>query len=210
MADSFHHSTRERILDAAARCFAENGYRRTRMVEVAEHAGVSRAGLYRHFPTKKSLILGVYDDAVAHWTGVSERTLDGEIRPSEAVANWLREGLSRPPKVEAMRAMSSGGEELRSILDPELVLKAIERSERMLAAVLRRGIALGEFAADLDVDGTAKGMQAALMGLRRARYLEQPGADALERPDIAEAMVSLLVRGLQGSGRGGASDGGQP
>jgi AcrR family transcriptional regulator len=46
---------RHDILDAAFRCFARHGFRRTSMGEIAREAAISRAALYLHFETKEAL-----------------------------------------------------------------------------------------------------------------------------------------------------------
>jgi AcrR family transcriptional regulator len=49
-------TTRDRLLDAAERCLRRDGIRRTTVAGVALEAGVSRAGLYKHFPDKATLL----------------------------------------------------------------------------------------------------------------------------------------------------------
>lgn len=46
---------RESILVAATPLFLENGYDRTSLVQIAQQAGVSRATLFKQFPTKAAL-----------------------------------------------------------------------------------------------------------------------------------------------------------
>ncbi|MFB7249547.1 TetR/AcrR family transcriptional regulator [Microbacterium sp. NPDC056234] len=46
---------RAAILTAAAGPFLENGYDRTSLAEIARHAGVSKATLFKQFPTKAEL-----------------------------------------------------------------------------------------------------------------------------------------------------------
>jgi len=46
---------RRQLLEAALAVFARHGYRKTSMDDVAQAAGVSRQGLYLHFPTKEDL-----------------------------------------------------------------------------------------------------------------------------------------------------------
>ncbi len=48
------------LLDAAAELFASRPYETVLMEEVAAHAGISRALLYKHFPNKRDLFAGVY------------------------------------------------------------------------------------------------------------------------------------------------------
>jgi AcrR family transcriptional regulator len=53
---------RRRILEAALDTFVRFGFRKTSMEEVARAAGLSRQGLYLHYPTKEEL----FRAAVAH------------------------------------------------------------------------------------------------------------------------------------------------
>ncbi|WP_448628508.1 TetR family transcriptional regulator [Geodermatophilus sp. URMC 64] len=49
--------TRERLLRAAADVFARRGYEGTRVVEIAEAAGLSNGALYAHFGSKGQLLV---------------------------------------------------------------------------------------------------------------------------------------------------------
>src|SRR3546814_18905480 len=44
--------TRRRIMEAAQACFYERGVAHTSVEQIARHAGVGRATIYLHFPTK--------------------------------------------------------------------------------------------------------------------------------------------------------------
>lgn len=48
-----------RILDAALEMFADQGYAGTATSEIAKKAGVSEAAIFRHYKTKKDLLIGV-------------------------------------------------------------------------------------------------------------------------------------------------------
>jgi AcrR family transcriptional regulator len=50
--------TRERLLSAAADAFARRGYDGTRVVDIAEAAGLSNGALYTHFDSKAGLLVG--------------------------------------------------------------------------------------------------------------------------------------------------------
>jgi AcrR family transcriptional regulator len=57
---------RERVVAAAAELFAERGMS-VGVPEIAEHAGVGKATVYRSFPTKENLIAAVLEQRMA-WT----------------------------------------------------------------------------------------------------------------------------------------------
>jgi TetR/AcrR family transcriptional regulator, regulator of autoinduction and epiphytic fitness len=59
--DAQARATRAAILDAAAALFAERGYVATSFDAVAVGAGVSRATVFAHFPTKALLLKAAYD-----------------------------------------------------------------------------------------------------------------------------------------------------
>ena len=54
---------RAELVDVGAQLFAEQPYDQVQMDRIAERAGVSRALLYRHFPTKNALFAAIYQRA---------------------------------------------------------------------------------------------------------------------------------------------------
>lgn len=88
---------RERILDAAAVLFAEDGVARTGVDALIEAAEVAKATFYRHFPSKDDLIVAWLKRPQTRWfdsvrakAESHARTPDEEIpRFFEALAEWL-------------------------------------------------------------------------------------------------------------------------
>lgn len=58
-------SPREKILDAALKLFAKQGYDATAVPEVARAAGVATGSIYRHFESKEALVNGVFQNSKA-------------------------------------------------------------------------------------------------------------------------------------------------
>ena len=59
---------RERLLDTAYELFSRRGIRGVGVEEVIERAGVAKATLYRHFPSKDALVLAFLERREQHWT----------------------------------------------------------------------------------------------------------------------------------------------
>ncbi len=59
---------RERILDSAYELFSRRGVRGVGVDEVIADAGVAKATLYRHFPSKNKLVLAFLERREQRWT----------------------------------------------------------------------------------------------------------------------------------------------
>ena len=58
-----HLANRKReILDAAANCFARNGFHRTSMQDIVKESGVSAGLIYRYFTGKDDMIVAIVED----------------------------------------------------------------------------------------------------------------------------------------------------
>lgn len=79
---------RERLIDVAKAAFAEAGPD-VSLEEIARRARVGIGTLYRHFPTRDAIIEAVYRRELDQLAD-SARTLLNEMRPIDALAQWLR------------------------------------------------------------------------------------------------------------------------
>ncbi|MFJ6483213.1 TetR/AcrR family transcriptional regulator [Streptomyces sp. NPDC091682] len=89
--------TRQRIQDVALELFAEQGYEKTSLREIAERLEVTKAALYYHFKTKEDIIISIFEDLtrpideLITWAEGQPRTLETKRevlrRYSEAMAD---------------------------------------------------------------------------------------------------------------------------
>ncbi len=74
--------TREKIQAVALELFAEQGYEKTALREIAERLGVTKAALYYHFRTKDDIVASLFADyndkieAIIEWARDQELTLE--------------------------------------------------------------------------------------------------------------------------------------
>jgi AcrR family transcriptional regulator len=79
--------TKARILDIALELFAEHGYEKTSLREIADRLGVTKAALYYHFKTKDDIVRGIVESMSAP---LDEAIAWGEQQPwSTAVRDEL-------------------------------------------------------------------------------------------------------------------------
>jgi AcrR family transcriptional regulator len=79
---------REAVLTAAAEAFAAHGAEAS-LEDIARSAGVGVGTLYRHFPTREALVLGVYSHEV-ELLAESARRYAAEMPPADALREWMR------------------------------------------------------------------------------------------------------------------------
>lgn len=106
---------REQLLDAAMRCFARDGYRRTTVRSIAREAGVTTGAIYAHFEGKEALL-----------TALAKRFEDQRAEAFEAP----------PPRVSAPTAVSRSVTRLTDSLDTEQADEALHSDIVMLAEAL--------------------------------------------------------------------------
>jgi AcrR family transcriptional regulator len=81
---------REAIVEAAMRLFAERGYDRTYMQDVAAEVGIAKASIFQHFRSKEGLFLEAYRRAVLsfpRWLDAPEDVLAGGFLAT--IRYWL-------------------------------------------------------------------------------------------------------------------------
>ncbi|MFE4371394.1 TetR/AcrR family transcriptional regulator [Streptomyces sp. NPDC056835] len=133
-------NTRQRIQDVALDLFAEQGYEKTSLREIAERLEVTKAALYYHFKTKEDILISLFedltrplDDLIA-WGGTQPHTLETkqEIlrRYSEALASAAPLFRFMQENQATLRELSIGHtfkermmEMLDLILDPDASMK---------------------------------------------------------------------------------------
>ncbi|MEV7615978.1 helix-turn-helix domain-containing protein [Streptomyces sp. NPDC089799] len=84
MSSTRRGNTRQRIQDVALELFAEQGYEKTSLREIAERLEVTKAALYYHFKTKEEIIISIFEDLtrpideLISWAETQPRTLENK------------------------------------------------------------------------------------------------------------------------------------
>jgi AcrR family transcriptional regulator len=100
--------TRQELLDAARKLFAERGYHATSTADIAAAAGVTERTLFRHFPSKISLVL---DEVMTLLPGLFRiiRERPPAERPYQAVCEGILEfGHEHPGLLVTLVGSPSG------------------------------------------------------------------------------------------------------
>src|SRR6516162_7753533 len=86
-------ATRRRILEAARRLFARDGFDSTATRDLAREAGIAAGTLFNYFPTKEAVALSLAAEALVEARETYERKRRGEESPEEDLFAFLAAAL---------------------------------------------------------------------------------------------------------------------
>jgi AcrR family transcriptional regulator len=131
-------SRRQEILDAAEALFAEQGYDRARLEDVAARVGIRRASLLYHFRDKATLYAAVLDSLTEDLSGRYHRVLAREapagVRLEDTIDEWLDVITARPALVRIMLRELADGVSEHSRSFARRALSLFDEVGRVIAA----------------------------------------------------------------------------
>jgi AcrR family transcriptional regulator len=197
------------IMEAALEEFAERGYAGARMAAVAARAGVAKGLIYHYFPSKAELFLATVRACTQPVFEEAERRIAGAGGSARALLAGLvdiayaRVGAERRERAlfKLILAEAERFPELARLYEGEV----LSRATGIVRAVLRAGVASGEFRPEVaETPCLAEVVMApATMASVWRMILGEDGA----APGLAEmraAHLDLLLRGLAAPGASGA------
>jgi AcrR family transcriptional regulator len=182
---------RSRILDAAERCFVRSGFHRTTMQDVAAEAGMSPGNLYRYFPSKDGIVIGLTErdrSRVAQDFGVFDSGADFMT----SFAKLGRKHFEEEPRDRAIMCLEIWAESARNPSFASVCAEFEQFVIARLAEVLGQARERGEIPASVDPEAVATIISTLADGLFVRRAIK-PGFDAArEVPNVLNVICALL------------------
>jgi AcrR family transcriptional regulator len=187
--------TRTRILQAAQRLFASQGFDGTTTRDLAQAAGVAEGTLFRHFPNKKAILVEV---ATSGWVEILTDLLTelSEMGSYEAVAQVMRRRMWNFQKnADLMRVCFMEVQfhpDLRDRIQLEVITKMTDVGEAFFQTAMDKGIYR-----KMDAKLVAKvflGMFA-IAGFSNNTLME-PDASPQQMQEMAEGLADIFLNGV--------------
>jgi len=186
-----HEIKRRAILDRSAALFAQNGYDRTSMAEVAAACGVSKALLYHYYASKETLL---FDVLSVHLQELLDAThaVDTSLPPRErlralvgALLDAYRDA-DQKHKIQINEMSKLPTERLNVLIGMERDLVAIfaDAIAQVLPAIGRSKTLL-------------KPVTMSLFGMLNWHYMWFREGGTMSREDYADLATTLLIEGAQ-------------
>ncbi|MDZ8054840.1 MAG: TetR/AcrR family transcriptional regulator [Aulosira sp. ZfuVER01] len=187
--------TRTRILQAAQKLFASQGFDGTTTRDLAQAAGVAEGTLFRHFPNKKAILVEV---ATSGWVDILTDLLTelSEMGSYKAVAQVMRRRMWNFQKnVDLMRVCFMEVQfhpDLRDRIQSDVINKMTDVAEAFFQTAMDKGIYR-----QMDAKLVAKvflGMFA-IAGFSNNTLME-PDASPQEMQQMAEGLADIFLNGV--------------
>jgi AcrR family transcriptional regulator len=190
-------SSHDRILLAAKRLFAQQGYENTSTVAIARDAGTSESQLMKHFGSKQGLLVAIFDRG---WVRMNERIqMIPQGSPADrllAVLEAITVELENDPELKVLSAL----EARRVSKDSNVVLlsRGALQYRKILDRILEDMRNEGQIRADVNLDA----VRAAVVGMTEGLWRDQVVADRSELPahytfDDVHKVLELLIGAFQ-------------
>lgn len=190
--------TKRNLLSAALKVFSKKGYSAARLEDIALEAGVTRGAIYHHFGGKKELFKELVMERSIGVNQLAEQILSEGGSPATILRRLLVEMFEYAEEDEDYRAMLKiATDKVEYTAELEDVARQNNRSRRalirVLANLIRKGIEMGDFRADLSAKDAAIAVAGFLNGVGLL-WLQDPDSFSIQRR--SGAMVDVMMGGL--------------
>ena len=193
-----HKDKKDRIIEAAARVFAQKGYAGSSVADIAVKAEIGKGTIYAYFDSKEDLFFAVFEwfmlqtgtaakVSVSHLGGSATQRL--EVLSDSIMGMWDEIQDVFTLTIEFWAASSSS--QIRDRFK-EAFRRMYNEFRGLVVALIRDGIERGEFRSDVDSASIA----AALVGTWDALFIQAWFEKKFDPLITARNFLKVLIRGL--------------
>lgn len=191
--------TRRRLLDAAVRVFARDGYEGATLEQIAKAAGMTKGAVYWHFEAKREVFGALIEEYERNQAELAARDAEeaaASDQPDLALERLLSLPLRRakesPEWSKLLFEFVSRGARTRQQQSVSVVLDAVKQAA---TGLYRKFHANGHAIADVDSEAVGTVVAAVVHGLLLAWVVDSQRTDPTAMAPVA---ARLLWRGISG------------
>ncbi|MGW7529112.1 ScbR family autoregulator-binding transcription factor [Streptomyces sp. NPDC054783] len=180
--------TRQSVLESAAAVFAEKGFPGVTILDVAEHAGLTKGAIYFHFANKEALAEAVVQEFYRRLPLIVDPALELGLSPLRTVV----EALQRTATAFRDDRVIQAGARLqieRSYIGATLPAPYVD-FETLLTGLLTQADEAGELRPGLSPESYARILISAFFGAQHISWVQSDRQDLKER--VGEIVDAVL------------------
>ncbi len=184
---------RTHILDAAERSFVRAGFHRTTMQDVAAEAGMSPGNLYRYFPSKDAIVIGLTERDRSR-VAQDFTACDSGDDFMTSFTKLGRKHFEEEPREKAILCLEIWAESARNPAFAAMCAEFEQEVIRRLADMLQEARDRGDIAPGVDAHGIATAIMTLGNGLFVRRAIA-PDFDASREVPLVIALIGAMLNG---------------
>jgi AcrR family transcriptional regulator len=194
-------SSRSRLLQAAKRLFAQQGYEQTATSAIARDAGTSESQLMRYFGGKVGLLDALFEEA---WTDLNSRitaaveAADDNLDALIQAFQTITVALARDPDLATLFLFE--GRRLRGDEPRVRLSEGFQSFAELARGLVRKAQAARELDARLDAGAITSALMGAAEGMIRDRALARVGGGRSFAEREIRRTLEAMLSGFAGKG----------
>jgi TetR/AcrR family fatty acid metabolism transcriptional regulator len=188
---------RERILDAAIKVFAAEGFYNAKVSQIAHEAGVADGTIYLYFKSKDDLLINLFEDRMERVNANLREAIETESTAKARLRRIVKLHLELVEQNRDMAEVISVELRQSSKFIREYSNPKFAEFLRTIAGAVVEGQRTGELRTGIDPYVFARALFGALDEIALAWLVKHPGSKAsIELPRAAEMLGDLFIDGL--------------
>jgi AcrR family transcriptional regulator len=193
MREKFSWKEREKeILTFAAKIFAEKGYDRATLQQIADAVGMKKGSLYYYINSKEDLLFQITDSMIDHWIKEQGKVLKADMSPKDKLRNAIKKHVNLlAGDFERLCVFLHEYKSLNPAWRDKIIAKRNEYQD-LFYQIVNQGIKTGVFR-PLD----EKVVTLAILGMGNWLYQWYTPKGRLSINDISQVFSDLIMQGLE-------------
>lgn len=186
---------RGRILQAAIKVFAKNGFYATRVSEIAKAAGVADGTIYLYFKNKDDVLITIFEDGITQLLAILREVAESEEPFEHRISRIIELQLGLLEEQRDLAEVITVNLRQSSRLLKQYAAPLFMQYIDVIAGVVREGQEQGAFRSDLNPRVVARSLFGALDAILLTWALGEGDPAALRK--AATHCASLFLEGLR-------------
>nr|WP_315022776.1 TetR/AcrR family transcriptional regulator [uncultured Aminipila sp.] len=201
---SCKETKKQKILEAAYLLFSENGYKQTKISDIAATAGIGKGTVYEYFDSKESLLIDIFSTGIEEYMANCERIVESEGTQTEKLmelikleSKYTEENGTRMMKLSMMILDTSDG---LSVNFMKKMSDLWNEKYRFVYQILAKGIDKGEFR-KMNTEIACISIMGTVGGYLNIKYGFSTLPDIILPLDVntleIQELIELILKGIQ-------------
>jgi AcrR family transcriptional regulator len=185
-----YEGRRRELIDAAAKLFAERGYRETSIADLSAATGLAAGGIYHYIGSKERLLVAICDELLDPLLTRAQEIAAADDTPARQLRELLRAWLAQ---IEAHLPHMLVFAQERHLIEREPQWRAVRRQRKQFEEILDDVLARGEASGAMAFEDRALTLLALLGMVNYAPQWLRPRG-RLSAEQIADGYCDLILR----------------